>query len=441
MANYEETVIGVPKEVDYFKLPPCQQGFSRGHIVQHNLNDEINDEGPYEILIPGCTEFVDLANTNLYVKMKMVDSTTGADFPTSVAISCINNMMNSLFSQIDVELNGTMVSSHTLHHHYRSYLRTLLENSITVKYTRLESAGWIEDTPEAFDDVKVLTGDNYGLYKRFDSFLKGSREVVLYGKINIDLTTCQRYIPPGVDILLRFWRTSDILFFLFESYVVPERAKVKMLGMHLDVKKLNPSPDFISGLEYGISTKPALFPYERSRIIMYNLKVGSTSAKEDLVFQHEIPDIFVCGLVHTGSVKGSLPLNPYNFRTIGLSQITFFVNDIPVPARRYKTEVGGKRDHYSPELYMNLFTSFGSGTAKNGINLRGFAAGNGLYMINVRAAIDSEMLQVKRRGNFKIELDLDTPLPEDNTLICMGIFEDVFAIDAHKNVIKQLTSS
>ena len=441
MAEYRESTIGVSPKVDYFKLPPSQEGFMRGHIIEHRPVNQITDEGPYDILIPGNSEFVDLANTNLYVKMKMVDSVTGDDFDDTVAIGSINNMMNSLFSQIDVELNGVLVSTNTQHHAYRSYLRTLLENNLRVKHTRLGAAGWYKDVAEDFDDVDAVDSSNWGIYNRY-SLLKESAPVALYGKINTDMSTCDRYIPPGVDILIRLWRTKDLFFFL-QLASVTVTAKVKMLDVYMDVKKVNPSSDFVLGFEKGLSNTPALLPYQRSRIQTYNLPTGTISKKEDLVFQNEIPDIFVCGMVKSTAFSGNLQLNPYNFRTVGLSQITFYIDDVALPAKNYRAELSGESQAYSAQLYDNLFTAFGQRDRSqfdNDITIKDYQGGNALYVINVRAAIDAEMLHVKKNGNFKIELQF-APLPESNTLICMGLFQDVFAIDGSRNIIRHLTPS
>jgi len=69
---------------------------------------------------------IDLSkNSLLYVRAKATDA-QGADLGADTAVRPTNLLLHSMFSQIDISLNGTLISSSTNTYAYRSIIETLL---------------------------------------------------------------------------------------------------------------------------------------------------------------------------------------------------------------------------------------------------------------------------------------------------------------------------
>ena len=78
--------------------------------------------------MPGSgDDYLDLANTMLHVQAK-VTRADGADLDMADPVGPVNNLLHSLFSQVDVYLKGTLVTPSTNTYAYRAYIETLLSN-------------------------------------------------------------------------------------------------------------------------------------------------------------------------------------------------------------------------------------------------------------------------------------------------------------------------
>ena len=75
---------------------------------------------------------MDAANTQLYVKAKITQADETA-LAADTAVGPINLFLHSLFSDVEVSLNETPVSSSNKTYAYRAYIETLLSYGTTAK--------------------------------------------------------------------------------------------------------------------------------------------------------------------------------------------------------------------------------------------------------------------------------------------------------------------
>ena len=76
----------------------------------------------------------------------------------------INLFLHSLFSQVDISLNGTLVTTSTNTYPYRAMLETLLSYGEDAKKTQLTSALFYNDLAGKMDSVNFDAGEvNDGL--------------------------------------------------------------------------------------------------------------------------------------------------------------------------------------------------------------------------------------------------------------------------------------
>ena len=79
----------------------------------------------------------------------------GDDLVLADPVGPVNNWLHSLFSQVDVYLNGTLVTSSTNSYAYRAYIETLPSYSTIAKATQLTSQLWHKDTATRMDAVEI----------------------------------------------------------------------------------------------------------------------------------------------------------------------------------------------------------------------------------------------------------------------------------------------
>ena len=70
----------------------------------------VRDGGPIEFEISGSGEdYIDFANSVLYVKAK-ITANNGGNLAADAEVGPVNLFLRSLFSQVDISLNGTLIT-------------------------------------------------------------------------------------------------------------------------------------------------------------------------------------------------------------------------------------------------------------------------------------------------------------------------------------------
>jgi hypothetical protein len=98
-----------------------------GQFVEIHPLASLAPGAPIEFAISGNTEeYLDLFNTFLHVKAK-VTLGNGNNLPAGdVEVAPVNYYMHSLFSQVDVSLNDTLVTTSENTYSFRAYLEAML---------------------------------------------------------------------------------------------------------------------------------------------------------------------------------------------------------------------------------------------------------------------------------------------------------------------------
>jgi len=145
----------------------------------------VRDGGPIEFEISGSGEdYIDFANTVLYVKAK-ITANNDANLAADAAVGPTNLFLHSLFSQVDISLNGTLVTPSTNTYPYRAMLETLLSYGEDSKKSQLTSALFYKDTAGRMDAVGFADAPavNESLAKR-RTFARQSREFDMMGRLH-----------------------------------------------------------------------------------------------------------------------------------------------------------------------------------------------------------------------------------------------------------------
>ena len=100
-------------ELDLFSVPPTQTSMEQGSWVEYHPMTTVADGSPIEFDISGTGEdYIDFGNTMLYVKAK-VTALDGTNLPADAAFGPVNLFLHSLFSRVDISLNGTLITAST----------------------------------------------------------------------------------------------------------------------------------------------------------------------------------------------------------------------------------------------------------------------------------------------------------------------------------------
>ncbi|XP_057332076.1 uncharacterized protein F54H12.2-like [Microplitis mediator] len=203
----------VKSELDLFTIPPTQTSIEYSEWTHYNSVSSITDDSPIEFVIPGHgDEYIDLPHTMLKVRAQIIaaDNTYAADDK----VGPINNLLHSMFNQIDVFFNQKLISPPNNAYAYRAYIETLLNYSSDAKNSHLGLTLWSNDTSGAFDHPVGGIGENDnkvtndGLEERAGITRNGAKFDLL-GHLHCNIFNQDKFLLNGVEMRLRLVHSKD----------------------------------------------------------------------------------------------------------------------------------------------------------------------------------------------------------------------------------------
>ena len=157
-------------------------------------------------MIPGTGDaYLDLANTHLHIRAKVVRG-VDTDLVADTPVAPVNNWLHSLFSQVDVYPNDTLVTTSSNNYPFRAYVDTVLSHGAEAKKTQLTSQLWYNDTAGHMN-APTVHGGYTGLVER-RRYIAESRIVDMMGRLHVDLFLQDRFLLNGVSVKLRLVRSK-----------------------------------------------------------------------------------------------------------------------------------------------------------------------------------------------------------------------------------------
>ena len=145
-------------ELVLFAIPPPQTSIEEGGWIEHQPLTSLDSGCPIEFILPGNGDaYLDLANTYLLVRAKIVNG-NGTDIVADTQVVPVNNWLHSVFSQVDVYLNDTLVTPSSNTYPFRPYVETLLSYGAEAKKTQLTSQLWYKDMTGHMEGTTVNAG-------------------------------------------------------------------------------------------------------------------------------------------------------------------------------------------------------------------------------------------------------------------------------------------
>ena len=218
-------------QLDLFSVPPIQTSFTEYHPVS-----VLTSTGPIEFtMIAENFNYIDLANSILYVRASVTTS-NGADLAKTAEIAPECNFLHTLWSQVDVYLNGSLVTQSNNNYPYRAYIEILLSFGQEAKNSQLSALLWHRNTSGHFDSCAAA---NKG-YTQRKTLAAESKEIDVMGKLHIDLTFQNHYLLNGVEVRLHLIRSKDL--FCLHGNASQAQNKVSLKEVTLFVRKVKPNP-------------------------------------------------------------------------------------------------------------------------------------------------------------------------------------------------------
>nr|XP_022290465.1 uncharacterized protein F54H12.2-like [Crassostrea virginica] len=273
MMHRESCVCGMDN-LELFQVPPTNVALEESKWIEYYpVSSTLNsDTAPIEFDIKGQgDEYLDLSQTYLQVVCKFTKG-DGTNLTGNHSTSTpINNILHSLFTEIDVSLNGKIVTPGTDTYPYKAYLEKLLSYKPRTLETQMRACTlWEKDTPGHMDEV----GLDAAVFAPVELDVEGHQSVadsvrkVLIDRLHIDLFQQEKFIPNGVDLRLRFNRAKPQFYMMT---AIGSSGKVVILNMLLWVRKVKPTPTVLNAINQRLNSETAKYPLRRVEVKTFTI--------------------------------------------------------------------------------------------------------------------------------------------------------------------------
>ena len=358
----------------------------------------VSDGSPVEFDVSGTgDDYVDFANTMLYVKAKITKQ-DGTNLEPLSKAGPTNLFLHSMFSQVDISLNGTLITSSTNTYPYRAMLETLLSYGKVAKKSQLTSAMYYKDTAGEINSVNFEGPHlNVGFAKR-GALTELSKVVDIMGRIHADMFFQERYMLNEVNTRIKLIRSKDAFCVMGDA-----NYKVKLMHASLFVRKVKVMPSVFLAHAKSLECATAKYPIRRVVCKSFTIPQHYRDVNHEKLFSSQLPSRLVIGMVDTRAFNGDRTRNPFNFQHFRLSEIAVYLDG------QQQHAIRPIEPNFADGQYIRAYNTVFAGTGKLGtdrglfIDREDFGKGYALYAFDLTADLgEDNHFSLVRQGNVRL---------------------------------------
>ena len=442
--------------LEWFCIPPTQTAVEKTHNVDYQPLTAIRPNAPIEFYIPASTEeYLDLKNSRLHVTCRIIKK-DGSLCEADSVVAPINDLFNSLWSNMELFLNDRLISHSNNIHGYTSIISHLIHDSdeslISQRATRLifkDTAGSLNSVSAkssnqgnvingfniAKDGTLVNDAGNQGLHQRY-LHTRLSQEVMLSGGLRIDLFEQNRYLPNGISMKLRLNRQRDEFVLMSAT----DDFKVEIMEAFLSIRKVKVSPGIALGHADALMQSPAKFPITRKECKVLAIPSGFQSFMKDNIFLGQLPKRLVIGMVQNTAFAGAVTTNPYSFDHFSVNFIQLYTDGEPVHSKPLKLNIGEGKYLGAFEALSKSFDKL-DGEKSTIIKREDWPRGYSLFSFDLTPDYDDDdRFPLIRHGNLRLEMNFASVLAHTINIIVYAEFDNIIEISNNRNIQFDYTS-
>ena len=378
---------------------------------------------------------LDLRNTflKLEVQMKFVGQTKG-DPNEKVVPSFANNLMHSLFHNLEVLVNGVTVSTSNNLYPYKALLEAELSHNKGCKDGWLRCQGYEYEMEPGDLDGASFTGRS-----KLASSLTGAGDIKgrwhYYGRLS-DTFLCEtdNFLLPGVTVRIRLYRSPEQFVLIHGPGAEDSMGNftLQITNATLHVQKIELKNETFLSIEKALLQKPAAFDFREVVPKSFLISDGVTLYFKDDLFNRAPISRLVLAMVSETSFSGSLDSNPFNFQQFDLETVRLY---------REGSLVGATPLNMNDNLvraYYTTLKAIGFEHGGNGISLHDFRNHFCLcFQLTADLRIKDNTIRPELTGaRLSIELKFKSSTRAPIRLILLGERRSIVLIDRNREVIK-----
>ena len=179
---------------------------------------------------------------------------------------------------------------------------------------------------------------------------------------------------------------------------------------------------------------PAKFPIKRVVMKYFPVSDNSTSARQENLFQGQVPTRVIVGCVSSNAFDGSHALNPFNFQHFHINYINLTVKGVKNPIK----PITPNFPHQSLTGFHSLLLGLRKWGRDEGVGFRrnDYPYGYCLFAWDLTPdqSDSSDHFQLVRNSGVRLDMKFQNPLEDPINVIVYAEFENMIMVDADRNV-------
>ena len=422
----------VSDALDLFSYPPYQtacEGFFITEVLPTHPLSNASNQICFDL--PLSDEYCDLDASLLCIKTRIRNgnqtdlqafvANTAANPEQSNSVAFVNSALNSMFSGVEVKLNGVSVASNFFTNPYICYMQSILSYGSDSLKSKLALAGWEIDHDLAANEAHPGADATSGFFKRAQKTAR-SKEWTLLGGLHNPITMQGRYMLPLVPISIVLTKARPE--FSLHTNANRQNFIFEITSAKLLIKRVKVLSTYKLRIENQLLKSEAVYPLRIFECRPYTLDAGIKSFCFSNIFpsNNTIPDYAVVGLLRSTDFAGDMTRSPYCFENFGLEELS-----ISFDQYRFSYEC-----NYENEQTIDYSTSYhglfvGGGSKSNSgltISMEQFANGFNLYSFYFgrEEALNGGLWNNKIAGNARLSVKFSAT--SDNPSLCVLVYSE-----------------
>ena len=304
---------------------------------------------PIDFQIDPQEDFIDMSISYFEAELQMkLDN--GGNIVDASQVTVCNNLIHSLFKQINVRLNGTLICRQTDTYHHKAYIDTVIHNDRDDWETIFKPEGWFNgltccdasttgltanQVTLGHDDNKTLAIDEQNWIKAIKP-LNGGAKVVFRFKPYLEVFQLSKLLVPGVQLQIQLYLNSREIWSQKHDgtrHIRDITADDLKMTLFLNQKKVLPS--VYRGLlnQFQKGSKKAVYPTVRSEIRTFNHPNDSVYFEANNIFHNQLPNRVIVALMDKTAFNGSDTKYAFSYKTFNITSIKQLVRGEEYPYR------------------------------------------------------------------------------------------------------------
>ena len=306
--------------LNIFSVPSTDYDFQGYKIVPFSkLSTSIT---PMKFSVQALEDYVDLNRSYFVIDLRLYSSAqngivavanSASDANNTKFVYAVNNLAHTLFKQINLRLNGTLMSEQTDTYAYSAFFQTLLNYNRDEGETLLQPQGWVNflnvvptlAAAGVIDDISTTNGwehDDTNALKTLTIPFRGNAMVRLNMRPYLPAFHTGKVMVPGVEMNFELhFNSPDFYTFSTLTSGTGRKRYVALREQDVDITlhlcRLSLNPDVYSTLEgeRKLRKQVVKYPVVRDQIRTLTFNGATTVWTQDNLFLNRVPQRMIVG--------------------------------------------------------------------------------------------------------------------------------------------------